>query len=98
MNVGKFEIVPIREAFAHEAYDFTAWLERNIDALSSRLGLNLTVVAREKAVGSFKVDLLCDDGADGYAIVENQLQESDHDHLGKLLTYLVNLEARTAIW
>jgi hypothetical protein len=53
---------------------------------------------REKTVGSFNVDLFCEDGSGNYVIIENQLERSDHDHLGKLLTYMVNLEARTAIW
>lgn len=96
--IGKIEIVPIRQAFGNEARDFTVWLENNIDALSARLGLDLTVTAREKAVGSFNVDLLCEDSAGNTVIIENQLERTDHDHLGKLLTYMVNLEAKTAIW
>ncbi len=98
MSIGKIEKVPLREAFPHEALNFTQWLETNIDALSQPIGLELTVIEREKAVGSFNVDLFCQDGTGKYVIVENQLERSDHDHLGKLLTYLVNLEAKTAIW
>ena len=98
MNIGKIEIVPLRDAFRHEAHTFTRWLETNIDALSQRLGIELTVIEREKAVGSFNVDLLCEDRQGNFVIVENQLERSDHDHLGKVLTYLVNLEAKTAIW
>lgn len=98
MTVSKLKIVPLREAFPHEAHRFTVWLEANIDALSERLGLQLTVIEREKSVGSFNVDLLCEDGRGSRAIIENQLERSDHDHLGKLLTYLVNLDAKTAIW
>lgn len=98
MNISKIEIVPIRDAFRHEALDFTGWLEKNIDALCDRLGFNLTVLEREKAVGSFNVDLLCEDESGNTVIVENQLERTDHDHLGKVLTYMVNLEAKTAIW
>lgn len=98
MSIGKIEIVPLRQAFRHEAHNFTRWLESNIDALSQRLGFELTVLEREKAVGSFNVDLFCEDKQGDYVIIENQLERSDHDHLGKLLTYLVNLEAKTAIW
>ena len=98
MNVSKLEVVPIREAFRHEAHAFTVWLETNIDALSSRIGRELTVLEREKSVGSFNVDLFCEDENGSYVIVENQLERSDHDHLGKLMTYMVNLEAKTAIW
>lgn len=97
-NIGKIEVVPVRQAFRHEALDFTAWLEQNIEALSERLGVELTVLEREKRVGDFKVDLLCQDGDGNRVIIENQLERTDHDHLGKVLTYLVNLDAHTAIW
>lgn len=97
-TIGKIERVPIRQAFQHEAANFTSWLERNIETLSEELGLKLTVVEREKSVGSFTVDLFCEDDQGHTVIIENQLERTDHDHLGKLLTYLVNLEAKTAIW
>jgi hypothetical protein len=97
-QIGKIEIVPVRQAFGHEALDFTVWLEQNIDALADRLGIDLTVLEREKEVGSFKVDLLCEDGNGNTVIIENQLERTDHDHLGKLLTYMINLDAKTAIW
>ncbi len=98
VNISKIKIVPVRQAFRHEARDFTAWLEQNIDALSDRLGFRLTVLEREKAVGSFSVDLLCEDENGDLVIVENQLEAADHSHLGQLLTYMVNLDAKTAIW
>ena len=97
-TVASLEVVPIRQAFPHEARHFTTWLENNISALSTRLSLPLTVIEREKAVGSFNVDLLCDDDNGNRVIIENQLERSDHSHLGQLLTYLVNLKAKTAIW
>lgn len=96
--VSRLEIVPIRKAFQKEAIHFTTWLEGHIEALAERLGLQLTVVQREKEVGDFNVDLLCEDGDGRPVIVENQLERTDHDHLGKVLTYLVNLDASTAIW
>ena len=98
MNISKLEITPVRDAFRHEAHNFTYWLETNIDALSDRIGMQLTVLEREKSVGSFNVDLFCEDINGNYVIVENQLERTDHDHLGKVLTYLVNLDARVAVW
>jgi hypothetical protein len=98
MAVSKLQRVPLRDAFRHEALNFTVWLETNIDALGESLGINLTVLEREKAVGSFNVDLLCEDNNGNHVIIENQLERSDHGHLGQLLTYLVNLEAKTAVW
>lgn len=97
-SMAKIEIVPLRNAFPHEAHDFTRWLAENIDALTDRLGFTLTVLEREKQVGSFIVDLVCQDGEGDRVIIENQLERTNHDHLGKLLTYMVNLEAKTAIW
>jgi len=97
-DIGRVEILPIRKAFPKEAHNFTKWLENHIESLADRLDMTLTVIQREKAVGDFNVDLLCEDGAQRPVIIENQLERTDHDHLGKLLTYLVNLGASTAIW
>jgi len=95
--IGKLEIVDLREIWKHEALDFTTWLFENCDILNEQLGLSLTPVEKEKSVGSFNVDILAED-ANGVVIIENQLEKTDHDHMGKLITYLSNLEARTAIW
>lgn len=97
-TIGKITVVPVRDAFRHESYDFTVWLEDNIDALAERIGMELTVIEREKSVGSFNVDLLCEDDLGNHVIIENQLERTDHDHLGKLMTYLINLDATIAIW
>ncbi len=96
--ISRLEVLPVRNAFKYEAHDFTKWLEANIDALADRLSIQLTVVQRENSVGDFKVDLLCEDSFGHPVIIENQLERTDHDHLGKMLTYLVNLGATTAIW
>ncbi len=97
--VSRLETVPIRDAFKSEPHGFTRWLEANIEALQVRIGMGaLNVVQREQAVGDFKLDLLCEDSDGRPVIIENQLEQTNHDHLGKLLTYLVNMEARSAIW
>jgi hypothetical protein len=96
--IGRLTIESVRKAFPNEARDFTRWLEAHIEDLSKRLGMDLTVVEREKEVGDFNVDLLCEDDQGRRVIIENQLERTNHDHLGKLLTYLVNLEASVAIW
>lgn len=98
MNIGKLKPVKLEELFKNEALNFTPWLENNIDVLSERLGIALTVVEREKQVGSFSLDLLAEGPGGEMVIIENQLYRTDHDHLGKVLTYLVNLDAKTAIW
>ncbi len=90
--------IPIRQAFADEARGFTPWLEQHIDALSIRIGLELDVEGREVRVGDFLVDLLCRDADGRRVIIENQLERTDHGDLGQVMTYLVGLEASTAIW
>jgi hypothetical protein len=98
MEVGKIERLELREIWSNEALNFTPWLEENIDTLGEVIGLPLSVVAREKTIGSFSLDLLAEDDNHNKVIIENQLEKTDHDHLGKVLTYLIGLDAKTAIW
>jgi hypothetical protein len=97
-TIGKLERVHLREVWKHEALDFTQWLEENIDTLNTVLGLNLINVDREKAAGDFSVDLVAEDENGATVIIENQLEKSNHDHLGKLITYLTAMSAKAAIW
>ncbi len=97
-SIGKIERVPLRDVWKHEAHDLTTWLEENIDVLNDVLGLDLTNVEREQAAGKFSVDLVAEDASGGTAVIENQLERSDHDHLGKLITYTAFMDARVAIW
>ena len=96
--VGRLEYVPLREIWKHEAYDFTTWLFENCDVLNEQLGLTISPIEKEKSVGPFNVDILGEDSAGRAVIIENQLTRTDHDHLGKLLTYMSNLDAKVAIW
>jgi hypothetical protein len=97
-EVGRLERVPLREVWKHEAYDFTQWLQQNIDVLNEVTGLGLGGVEREQSAGAFSIDLVAEDESGGKVIIENQLEKSDHDHLGKLITYLSALNAGTAVW
>jgi len=96
--IGKIERVPLREVWKHEALDFTTWLEANIDILNDVTGLSLSSAEREQAAGAFSVDLLAEDEGSGLVVVENQLEKSNHDHLGKVLTYLTAFDAKAAVW
>lgn len=98
MAIGKLTAVPLRELWKHEERGFSAWLENNIETLAEVLGTSLSVVQREKSTGSFQVDLIAEDHNGDLVVIENQLGATDHDHLGKVLTYLVNLDAKTAVW
>ena len=96
--VQKIQRIPLRKAFPHEARDFTRWLEENIDVLNDCLDITLTNAERERSAGDFSVDLVAEDESGGKVIIENQLEKSNHDHLGKVITYLVAMEAKAAIW
>ena len=98
MTIGKLTRVPLREVWKHEAHDFTTWLEENLDVLSAALDFNLASVEREKSAGNFNVDLVGEDDNGDTVVIENQLEKSDHDHLGKVLTYLAALDASAAVW
>jgi hypothetical protein len=96
--VGRLARVALREVWAHEALDFTKWLQENLDVLSAVTGLSLESAEREQAAGAFNVDLVAEDGSGGSVIIENQLEQTNHDHLGKLMTYLASVGARAAVW
>jgi hypothetical protein len=96
--IGKLQRVPLREVWKHEARDFTAWLQENLDVLNDVVDFNLVSAEREKSTGNFNVDLVAEDDGGGTVIIENQLEKSDHDHLGKVITYLAAFEAKRAIW
>ncbi len=98
MGIGKISRIPIRDLWNHEAYDFTTWLRDNIDVLNDSLNMNLSSVENEHSVGSFNIDLVAEDDDGNVVVIENQLEKSDHDHLGKLITYLTAMDAKTAIW
>jgi len=96
--IGKIKRVSLREVWKHEAYDFTQWLEDNIDVLNDATDLELSNAEREKAAGTFNVDLVAEDEKGNPVVIENQLEKSNHDHLGKLITYLTAIGAKAAIW
>jgi len=98
MNIGKIRKVPLREVWRLEDANFTVWLEENIDHLTDVLGFNIAVESREQKVGPFSVDLYGEDDGGNKVIIENQLEKTDHAHLGQILTYLTNLEAKVAVW
>lgn len=96
--IGKIERIPLREVWRHEAQYLTPWLQENLDVLNDVTNLTLVTAEREQSAGSFSVDLVAEDTDGRTIIIENQLEKSNHDHLGKLLTYLVAIEAEAALW
>ena len=101
MAIGKLEEVDIRELWKHEQYDFSEWLSKkeNIENLNDILGLTLVDISKETYVGSYRCDLFAKDETTGIkVIIENQLEMSNHDHLGKIITYASGLDARVIVW
>ncbi|MCD4694735.1 MAG: DUF4268 domain-containing protein [Bacteroidales bacterium] len=90
--------VPLRDIWKHEAKDFTVWISENMDVLKEAIGIELVNAEREQSTGNFNVDILAEDTSGNAVIIENQLGKSDHDHLGKIITYLTSFEAKIAIW
>ena len=101
-DLGRLEqITDLRDTWPSEAQAFTPWLanEDNLRLLSDTIGLDLELAATEKDVGPFRADILCKDTAtNDWVLIENQLERTDHTHLGQLLTYASGLKAVTIVW
>ena len=95
------EITDLRQVWPHEAKDFTPWLaeEENMNLLGDALGLDITADETESDVGDFSVDILATENGTGRkVIIENQLEDTNHDHLGKLITYASGKAANIIVW
>lgn len=96
--IGKLKKHDLRKIWKNEAVDFTAWLEENLHVLSEAVEHELTLVKREHPVGSFSADIIATDENGQRVVIENQLEKTDHTHLGQIITYVSNLEGKTVIW
>lgn len=96
--VGRMDHVPLRDVWKKEAKDFTSWLFENLEILGEELNLDLTPDEKEKSVGSFSADITAEDASGRKVLIENQLEKTDHTHLGQILTYISNLDAKIAVW
>ncbi len=98
-DLGEIKRRKPREIWPDEARDFTPWLAQHIAQLGEALGMDLELTAKETAVGGFCCDLLAKDlSTDRIVVIENQFGSTDHDHLGKALTYAAGLDARAIVW
>ena len=101
MKLGRLTEVNVRELWPHEQYDFSNWLakDENIELLGETVGLTLTEVDKEVYVGAYRCDLVAKDETTGIkVIIENQLESSDNNHLGQIITYASGLDASVIIW
>ena len=100
IKLGRLEEVDVRKLWSHEQYDFPIGLQGgNIELLNEALGLTLVDIEKEVYVGSYRCDLVASDETTGQKIIiENQLEQSNHDHLGKVITYASGLDAKVIVW
>lgn len=91
--------IDLREIWKHEAHDFTDWLFENLDLLGKEIMVDIKPVEKEASVGKFSVDILAEEESTGHKLViENQLEETNHDHLGKIVTYASGYDAEIIVW
>lgn len=95
--VGKIARQPLRKVWRSEP-EFTRWLVANIDVVSDAIEVTIADAKPEQSAGDFNVDLVGEDGEGNAIIIENQLEKSDHEHLGKLVTYAASLDAKNVVW
>lgn len=95
------QITDLREVWKNEAQDFTPWLakDENLELLCEAIGIDITLEEKESSVGTFSVDIFAkEEGTGRNIIIENQLEDTNHDHLGKLITYASGKNAEIVIW
>ena len=101
MQLAKLEKLSLREVWKHEALDFTNWLaqEDNLELLSEEIGIEISLIETEARVGNFNVDISAiEESSNRRIIIENQLESSNHDHLGKIITYASGIDAEIIVW
>ena len=100
-ELGTIQQCPLREVWKNEARDFTTWLaeEENIVALGDAMGVELELIETESSVGSFSADIFAQEiGSGRKVVIENQLEDTNHDHLGKIITYAAGKDAELIVW
>ncbi len=99
--LGNLELVNLRDVWQHEAHDFTKWLaeEENLTLLGETIGIEMELLETESSVGSFSADIFAEEvGTGRKVVIENQLEDTNHDHLGKIITYAAGKGAEVVIW
>ncbi|MBK7844124.1 MAG: hypothetical protein IPJ71_10585 [Bdellovibrionales bacterium] len=100
MKLGKLQNVELRDVWPKEERDFTTWMAENLDSLSEALDIGIDLIQVEQKVdeSNFTIDILAEDEDGERIIIENQLEKTDHSHLGQIITYATNMDAKTVVW
>ena len=98
-ELGTLKPVDLREAWKHEAHDFTPWLAQHLNRLGDVIGIDLEHESSEQSVGHYRADIVARDPTDdSRVLIENQLEDANLQHLGQVLAYLAGLEAKVVVW
>jgi len=100
VKISTFDAIPVKDAF-HDENDFSDWLNDNLEIFQEIIGVSIEDGKREEYLGDKRADIiakLVDEEEESYAIIENQIERSDHKHLGQLITYSAITKAKVAIW
>lgn len=100
-TLSKLTKINLRDVWRHESLDFTRWLsqQENLDLLGEEIGIDIKLVQTEANVGRFNVDILAEEEGTGKKIIiENQLEDTNHEHLGKIITYASSYDAELILW
>jgi hypothetical protein len=97
-EINKITRLHIKDVWRYEDRELTPWLCDNIDVIGDAIGMQLTNAVKEQSTGSFSVDIKAEDVNSNFVVIENQFGPSDHDHLGKLITYMASFQAIAAVW
>ena len=100
-SIGKLQRVELRDVWPHEEYDFSAWLaeDENLEFLSDSIGIDISLIEKESKIGGYSADIYAEEEGTGKKIIiENQLEDTNHDHLGKIITYASGKDASYVIW
>lgn len=100
LKLGQLKTLKLKTVWSHEEHDFTPWLaqEEHLLGLSNAIGMDLQLERVEVPVGPYSADILASDASGAYIVIENQFGKTNHDHLGKLLTYGATLGASAVVW
>lgn len=100
VDLGELKQKTLRTVWDHEEREFTPWLaqEENMARLSEAIRMDLQIERIEVPVGPYYADILAKDASGGYVVIENQFGKTNHDHLGKLITYGATLGATAVVW
>ena len=99
IELGNLESVEPRSVWENEAYNFTPWIAENIGQIGNEIGMDLEIRGTEVPAGPYSADILAEDiGTNQIVVIENQLEKTNHDHLGKAITYASELNAQIVVW